>query len=405
MSWYDMNLGDAIHVKHGFAFKSQFFDEDGDHIVLTPGNFLEEGGFRLRPEKDRAYVGDVPEGYILAEGDLIVVMTEQGPGLLGSSALIPESNRFLHNQRLGLVDEIDHQKLDKGFLYYLFNTHSVRGQISGSASGTKVRHTAPERIYRVRVRVPDVPTQQSIAETLSAYDDLIENNRRRMALLEEAVRQLYREWFVRLRFPGHEHTRITDGVPEVWEKKTAYDALLVLSGGTPKTTVSDYWDGDIPFYTPKDAVNGFWVTDAERTITELGLSKCNSKLYPRETVFISARGTVGKLNMAQRPMAMSQSCYALIGKDHLTQPFVFCAMYAAVESLRQQAVGAVFNAIIVDTFKRITLLVPDKKFMRLFDEAARPLFEQVANLTLQNQKLRAARDLLLPRLMSGELAV
>ena len=82
MSWYDMNLGDAIHVKHGFAFKSQFFDEDGDHIVLTPGNFLEEGGFRLRPEKDRAYVGDVPEGYILAEGDLIVVMTEQGPGLL-----------------------------------------------------------------------------------------------------------------------------------------------------------------------------------------------------------------------------------------------------------------------------------------------------------------------------------
>ena len=102
---------------------------------------------------------------------------------------------------------------------------------------------------------------------------------------------------------------------------------------------------------------------------------------------------------------MNQSCYALIGKDHVTQPFVFCAMFAAVEMLRQQAVGAVFNAIIVDTFKRITLLVPDEKFLPLFDEAVRPLFDQIENLTLQNQKLAQARDLLLPRLMSGELAV
>ena len=123
MSWHDINLGDAIHVKHGFAFKSRFFEEDGDHIVLTPGNFHEEGGFRLRPGKDRAYVGDIPEGYILSEGDLIVAMTEQDPGLLGSSALIPESNLYLHNQRLGLVDEIDCRKLARGFLYYLFNTH------------------------------------------------------------------------------------------------------------------------------------------------------------------------------------------------------------------------------------------------------------------------------------------
>ncbi len=405
MKWQEITLGQAIHVKHGYAFKGEFFVDVGKYIVLTPGNFNEQGGFRKRPEKDRAYAGAIPEAYVLNEDDLIVAMTEQGPGLLGSSALIPEADSYLHNQRLGLIDQIDPLFLDKHFLYFLLNTHSVRAQIYGSASGTKVRHTAPERIYKVRARVPDVKTQGKIAHILSTYDDLIENNRRRMALLEGAARQLYQEWFVRLRFPGYEHTRIVDGVPEGWERKTAFDAIQVLSGGTPKTTNPDYWDGEMPFYTPKDSTDGIWVTDCERTVTELGLNNCSSKLYPKETVFISARGTVGKLNMAQRPMVMSQSCYALVGKDHLSQTFVYSAMQVAVEALRQQAVGAVFDAIIVDTFKRISLFVPDHKSVRLFDETIQPMFEQVENLIIQNQKLRAARDLLLPKLMSGEIAV
>ena len=144
MSWRELRLGAAISIKHGFAFKSAYFAETGDYVVLTPGNFHEAGGFKPRPEKDRAYVGDIPEQYVLKKGDFVVAMTEQGPGLLGSSAIIPADNRYLHNQRLGLVGVIDENKIDPYFIYYLFNTSSVRGQISGSASGTKVRHTAPE---------------------------------------------------------------------------------------------------------------------------------------------------------------------------------------------------------------------------------------------------------------------
>ncbi|HAY22871.1 MAG TPA: restriction endonuclease subunit S, partial [Desulfobacterales bacterium] len=177
MRFQDMELGDALHIKHGYAFKGQFFTDTGTHIVLTPGNFNEEGGFRLRPGKDRFYSGDIPENFILSAGDLIVAMTEQGPGLLGSSAIIPEDGKYLHNQRLGLITQLDESLLEKRFLYFLFNTKAVRGQISASASGTKVRHTAPERIYRVKVRVPDVLVQGKISSTLSAYDDLIENNR------------------------------------------------------------------------------------------------------------------------------------------------------------------------------------------------------------------------------------
>ena len=301
--------------------------------------------------------------------------------------------------------ELNGKYLVPEYLYYFMEQGHVIQWLLQHAVGTTMLNLSAGIVAALPIRYPAIEVQTAIADILSTYDDLIENNRRRMALLEDSARLLYREWFVRLRFPGHEHTRITDGVPEGWERKTVLEAVSVLSGGTPKTSISDYWDGEIPFYTPKDATDGIWVMDCERTVTELGLQNCNSKLYPRETVFISARGTVGKLNMTQCPMVMSQSCYALVGKDHLTQPFVYAAMQAAVEALRQHAVGAVFDAIVVDTFRRINLLIPPPSMLRLFDETVRPLFDQVENLTLQNQKLRTARDLLLPRLMSGEIAI
>jgi type I restriction enzyme S subunit len=405
MSWPVTRFSDLFRVRHGYAFKSRYFDLDGPFVLLTPGNFHEEGGYRDQGEKQKRYTGDVPDGFILEEGDLIVAMTEQAPGLLGSSAWIPASNKFLHNQRLGRIVELDERCLDKRFLYYLFNTRTVRHQISASATGTKVRHTAPERIGQVRVNLPPISVQCRIATMLSAYDDLIENNRRRMALLEEAAQQLYREWFVRLRFPGHEHTHITHGVPERWEKTNASHAMSILSGSTPKTSVPDFWDGDIPFYTPKDASDPCYILETERNITELGLNNCNSRLYPRDTVFISARGTVGKLNLAYQPMAMSQSCYALVGKGHISQFFLYCALRESIEHLKQHAVGAVFNAIVVDTFTRIPFLMPDAKNVRFFEETVAPMLNQVGNLKQQTQKLRAARDLLLPRLMSGEIPV
>ena len=406
MRWHEIALGDAIHVKHGFAFKSQYFSDSGEFVVLTPGNFNEEGGFRLRPAKDRFYTGDIPEDYVLDEGDLIVAMTEQGPGLLGSSALIPEGGKYLHNQRLGLIQGIDNKALDKRFLYYLFNTRPVRGQISGSATGTKVRHTAPERIYRVKVTVPtDVNQQRRIASILSAYDDLIENNRRRIQLLEQAARLLYKEWFVRLRFPGHEHVKVKDGVPEGWEKKTAFEVMDVLSGGTPKTNVSGYWGGDIPFFTPKDATDCLYTFSTERTLTEDGLRNCSSRLYPKDTVFITARGTVGKLTLAQTDMAMNQTCYALFAHLPLNQHFLYCALVEGVEQFRSRAVGAVFDAIIRDTFKQIPFMVPDQAVIRMFSNHITPMLRQIDALSHETRKLAQARDLLLPRLMGGEVAV
>lgn len=183
------------------------------------------------------------------------------------------------------------------------------------------------------------------------------------------------------------------------------DCIDVLSGGTPKTTVADYWDGGIPFFTPKDAGMHFYVTDTEKHITEDGLKKCNSRLYTKNTVFITARGTVGKVVLAGADMAMNQSCYALIGKDGLSQPFVFSATKNQVDYLKTNTGGATFDTIIVDTFKRMKIVFPDRALIKLFDEIVESLFKEILSLINANQNLKRTRDLLLPKLMCADFDI
>ncbi len=238
MKWDNISLGEVIDVKHGYPFKSEFFSDTGDLILLSPGNCHEAGGLKLKGDKEKYYIGEYPEEYLLSEGEIIVVMTDliNTAPILGGAFLIPESNRFLHNQRLGLVHVTNEKRIDRGFLLYLLNSSEYRGQIRGSASGATVRHTAPNRIKECRLRIPkDISYQKKVGDLLSAYDDLIDNNRRRMALLEDSARQLYREWFVRLRFPGHEHTPIVDSVPQGWRKVSLAEITSKIgSGATPK---------------------------------------------------------------------------------------------------------------------------------------------------------------------------
>jgi type I restriction enzyme S subunit len=176
-------MRDLFTVKHGYAFDGKFFTSQGDYVLLTPGNFFDEGGFKLK-EKEKYYTGEIPDGYLLNRGDLLVAMTEQAEGLLGSSAIIPESGKYLHNQRLGLLTSLQPDLIDLRFLYHLFNSRQVRVQIRASASGVKVRHTSPTRIGEVKVRILSVPTQRKIASILFAYDDFIGNNTRRLAILD-----------------------------------------------------------------------------------------------------------------------------------------------------------------------------------------------------------------------------
>lgn len=167
--WVKHLLGDICTFKHGFAFKGEYFCDKSEFLLLTPGNFFEEGGYRERGQKQKYYDGVFPEEYLLNKGDLIVAMTEQAAGLLGSPALIPEDGTFLHNQRLGLVelttDFLGNVKLE--FLFHLFNTSYFRSKVQETASGVKVRHTSPKKMQAIPVWIPnDLSEQEAIANKL-----------------------------------------------------------------------------------------------------------------------------------------------------------------------------------------------------------------------------------------------
>ena len=181
------------------------------------------------------------------------------------------------------------------------------------------------------------------------------------------------------------------------------EIIQILGGGTPKTGESSYWNGNIPFFTPKDVGSPYTIT-TEKTITEIGLTHCNSRFYPVNTVFVTARGTVGKVGLAGVPMAMNQSCYALVGKD-THQLLVYFYTLKAVDRLKHKASGAVFDAITTRDFESEIVMKLSDDDTKNFLDVAEPIYHAVLSNSIENLRLATLRDSLLPKLMSGELDV
>ncbi|NJK93455.1 MAG: hypothetical protein HC904_17560 [Blastochloris sp.] len=397
-------MSELMKVEHGFAFKGEHFSESGELVVLTPGNFHEAGGFRARPDKDRFYLGKFPDRYLLQQNDLIVAMTEQGEGLLGSSALIPESGKYLHNQRIGLVRP-KNDSADKTFLYYLFNTDYVRQQIRNSSAGAKIRHTSPERIYRTKVRVPEKTCQSKIAAILSAYDELIENNRRRIALLEKLAEEIYREWFVRLRFPGHEKVKHVKGIPLGWRvallSELAYVNPSSLSRRDHPETIR-YLDISSVSTNRIEEVTTYAFKDAP--------GRARRRVQHGDIIWSSVRPANRAYCLIYEPEdnLIASTGFAVIRPKCVT-PFTFLFQAVTsnpfVDQMTTVAKGAAYPATSFDDFEKAKLLVSPDELLKAYHEMAEPLFRQKHLLQQQNAALRKSRDLLLPRLISGKLSV
>lgn len=381
MNWEMTQLGELITVKHGYAFKSQYFADDGKYVLLSPGNFHEKGGLKLKGDKEKYYTADFPDEYLLKADDLIMVMTDlvNTAPILGGPAIIPEDDRFLHNQRLGLVQIKDKERIDKNFLYHLLNTRQYRGQIRGSATGATVKHTAPERIYRCTLRIPtELKTQRRIASTLSSYDNLIDNNLRRIKLLEDSARLLYNEWFVRLRFPGHEHTRLMRGVPEGWEKKKLGQVVELKYGKSLKE--EKRIDGPYPVYGSSGIVG----THHEFLVKGPG-------------IVVGRKGNAGTVFWSQADFFPIDTVYYTDSIQvnhflfHNLQHQNFQSSHGAVPGLNREYAYS------------LPIMVPPKTLRDQFQEMVASISNQVFKLTTMNDKLRQARDILLPKLMSGEI--
>lgn len=308
-----------------------------------------------------------------------VLFTSRAP--IGYVAIASQS--VCTNQ--GFKSIVVNEKADPLFVYYLLKYN--KDAIEAMGSGTTFKEVSGKTMRAVKVRIPlDVSYQKRIAAVLDSLDTKIENNERINDNLQQQAAALFSSLYDR----SNTEVRFTD-------------LIQILGGGTPKTGENTYWNGNIAFFTPKDVGTPYTLI-TEKTISKEGLSHCNSRLYPVNTVFVTARGTVGKVGMSGVPMAMNQSCYALVGKE-THQLLVYFYTLKAVDRLKHKASGAVFDAITTRDFESEQIMKLSDDDATAFLRVAEPMFQEVLNNNIEILRLSTLRDSLLPKLMSGEIDV
>lgn len=400
MSWERIKLGELYEVHNGLSKGRQFF---GSGYPFLSFSTVFNNWFLPKILSDLVQSSDKErESYSILRGDIFITRTSETMDELGmSSVALRDYPNATYNGFTKRLRPIDSQRILPEFIGYYLRCNEFRNQFVAFSTMTTRASLRNEDLLSIEVPVPPMPTQRRIADILSAYDDLIENNRKQIKLLEEAAQRLYKEWFVDLRFPGHEHAKIVDGVPEEWEIYRFSDKVDIMSGGTPKTDNTNYYNGTIPFYTPKDSDGAFFAFKTITNITEEGLNNCNSRLYPKNTVIITARGTVGKTTLLGVPMAMNQSCYALKSDEIAAPYYLFFALNKEIDSLKAMSNGGVFNTIIVRTFDSIHITIPSNDLITAFETLVTPIMEQIEAKTKENFALSEARDRLLPKIINN----
>jgi type I restriction enzyme S subunit len=405
--WHECKLGDLFEIKHGFAFKGEYFSDEGPYVLLTPGNFREEGGLKLKGYKEKFYTGKFPSEFLLKRGDLLVAMTDltQTAPILGSPAFIPEDDRFLHNQRLGKIINIAQGKIVAKFLFYLLNSTSVRGQIKGSATGATVRHTSPSRIYDVAVQIPAVSVQRHIAGILSAYDELIENSQRRIKILESMARALYREWFVHFRFPGHESIPLIPSplgeIPKGWEVKKLGEIAEEMRRNVPKGNLHK----PQPYVGLEHIPRRSLALDAWETTTDLGSNKLEFK--KGEVLFGKIRPYFHKVSVAPFDGLCSADTIVIRAR----RPEYHALVVACVSSddfvahATATSNGSKMPRANWGILEECRIAIPKGRVAAQFSALVADIIDQQQALIFQIQNLRHTRDLLLPRLLSGQIEV
>lgn len=276
---------------------------------------------------------------------------------------------------------------NKDYLYYLVCSPEVREPAIKSMVGSSGRQRVQTDVVKnLEIDVPPLVEQEKIGSFLKAFDDKIAFNDRINKNLEQQAVAVFNKFY------------------DASTNQQSFTTLInVLGGGTPKTGNPEFWDGSIPFFTPKD-VGTPYTFKTEKYITELGLKRCNSRLYPTNTTFVTARGTVGKISLAGAPMAMNQSCYALTS-DIVDPLLVYFYVLKAVNALKHKASGAVFDAIVTRDFDGEIINILSDADSKAALSIIKPMMEAIHNNSKENMRLSAVRDTLLPKLMSGELDV
>lgn len=397
--WLISTLEKFIDIKHGFAFKSDYFRSEGEYILTTPGHFFEVGGFRDQGNKTKYYVGEVPKGYILKKGDVLLAMTEQTAGLLGSAIYVPEPGKYLHNQRLGLVLVRDHERICKEYIYLIYNSPTTRKTIAEQASGTKVKHTSPSRLLGVKVLIPPLSEQKKIAQILSAWDKAITTTEQLLTNSQQQKKALMQQLLTgKKRF---------EGFHQAWSKIKVSKMGSISSGGTPDTTEKEYWGGSISWLTPSDvtSLKSRYVFSTNKAISEKGLKNSSAKMLPKGTLLICTRATIGAMAISTTEITTNQGFKNLVPNPYFSVEFLYYLFIFNVKELVRNSSGSTFLELSKKDFEKLTFLCP-----RLDEQhkIASVLIAVDNVINVQQQKLdylKQEKQALMQQLLTGKRRV
>lgn len=326
-------------------------------------------------------------------------------GSFGIPSYVQTDELFCFERNIALLHP--NKDIEPRFLYYSLKNPAFYKGVEIVANGSAQKLIPLSKLKDLKISVPDKEAQRHIADILSAYDDLIENNQKQIKLLEEAAQRLYKEWFVDLRFPGHENTKIVDGVPEGWQYEKLGDLVKTTSGGTPSRRKSEYYvNGNIRWIKTKE-LNDRFIFETEEHITEDAVKNSSAKALPEGALIVAMYGaTIGKIGITAAEMACNQACCAFISfDDMISKEYLYCWLMDNREYLVSQGKGAAQSNLSQEMIRNFSLLCPDKKVIKNFTEIVTTMLENKRVLENKILMLSKARDDLLPKLMSGEVEV
>lgn len=401
MSYKQEKLEDYIEILSGFAFKTRDFAERGIPIIkiknISPPEVTLE---------DITYVSeDVAEKqkkFLLSYDDVLIAMTgshiNQWASVVGRVARVKYYDKSLLNQRVGKITLKENAQADLTFIYYFLSQDRVKIQLAAKAGGAANQaNISPSDIKGLLFPCPDLDKQIKIAGILKAYDDLIENNKRQIILLEEAAQRLYKEWFVDLRFPGYEDCKIVDGVPVEWKKKKLDEIADVIMGQSPKSEFYNKEHKGLPFHQGVGSYGARFVQDDTYSTSFTKVAEANSILF-------SVRAPVGRLNITKNKIVIGRGIAAINSKSGF-QSYLF---YVLKERFFKDDIlgnGAIFASISKNELLNQVFVIPDEKIMSAYEKIAAALDKKIEVVDMQLQQLVEARDRLLPKLMNGEIEV
>jgi len=401
MSWVQSTLGEVADIFSGYAFKSADMNSEGGTPLIKIKNIADSA---VSHECDAFLNKDFDltkyERFHLLRDDFLVAMTGQGSvGRIGKMRGYKPG--FYVNQRVSIV-RVNSEKANPIFIFYQIATHSNELELFNKANGAGQPNISAKQIGELPVVLPPVEKQQHIADVLSAYDDLIENNQKQIKLLEETAQRLYKEWFVDLRFPGHETTPIIDGVPEGWSTVLLSDVASINAKSLPKNFEFDYID-----YVDLGSVNYGHISGKTRYTMQEAPGRAKRQASNGDIIWGMVRPNLRSYALILHPKETDvfSTGFAILSAHSVPFSFLYSTVTtdAFVGYLVNCTNGAAYPAVKPEHFANAKMLIPHQETLNRFDKYVCPLFDQIHGLQKQNENLAEARDRLLPKLMNGEL--